>query len=327
MRPWPVNGRPAAYPSSMNTHAATARALKVGIQLPEVEREVRWPELLNMIRAIEDLGFDSIWLGEHLLYRWPDRGPRGPWEAWTMLAAIAATTSRVEFGPLVACTSFHNPALLAKQAATIDEISGGRLILGLGAGWNETEFRAFGFPFDHRVDRFEEAFTVIRTLLRDGAIDFDGRWYQIRDCELLPRGPRRDGPPLMIGSNGPRMLRATVPYVQSWNSWFADIGNRPAGVAALRARVDEACRDVGRDPADVERTVAVMVRMPGGAGRLQGGYAPDEPPPVEGTAEEIADVLRGFAAEGVAHVQLVVDPITLDSIRALAPVLKELDGH
>ncbi len=134
-------------------HAAPTnpgRPLKVGIQLPEVEREVRWPELLDMIRAIEDLGFDSIWLGEHLLYRWADRPPRGPWEAWTMLAAIAAVTTRVEFGPLVACTNFHNPALLAKQAATIDEISGGRFVLGLGAGWNETEFRAYGFPYDHR---------------------------------------------------------------------------------------------------------------------------------------------------------------------------------
>jgi probable F420-dependent oxidoreductase len=309
------------------TLSTSRRPLKVGIQLPEVEREVRWPELLDMIRAIEDLGFDSIWLGEHLLYRWPDRDPRAPWEAWAILAAIAATTSRVEFGPLVACTNFHNPALLAKQASTIDEISGGRLILGLGAGWNETEFRAFGFPYDHRVERFEEAFTVIRTLLQDGAIDFDGRWYQIHDCELLPRGPRPNGPPLMIGSNGPRMLRATAPYVQSWNTWFADIGNRPAGVAPLRARVDDACRGAGRDPAEVERTVAVLVKLPGGVGRLQGSYASDPAPPIEGSPTEIAEILTAYATEGIGHVQLVVDPITIDSIRALGPVLTELDRH
>jgi alkanesulfonate monooxygenase SsuD/methylene tetrahydromethanopterin reductase-like flavin-dependent oxidoreductase (luciferase family) len=319
--------RPVPYASAMATTSTTSRPLKVGIQLPEVERDVRWPELLDMIRAIEDLGFDSIWLGEHLLYRWPDREPRGPWEAWTLMAAIAATTTRVEFGPLVACTNFHNPALLAKQATTIDEISGGRLILGLGAGWNETEFRAYGFPYDHRVDRFEEAFTIIRTLLREGAIDFDGRWYQVRDCELLPRGSRLGGPPLMIGSNGPRMLRATVPYVDSWNSWFVDIGNRPAGIPALRDRVDEACRDVGRDPADLERTVAVMVRLAGGAGRLQGDYAQDSAPPLEGSPVEIAEILRGFAREGISHVQLVVDPITLESIRALQPVLAELDRN
>ena len=301
------------------------RRLKVGIQLPEVEYEVSWRDQLDMIRAIEDLGFDSIWFGEHLLYRWEDRPPRGPWEAWTMLAAIAAVTSRVEFGPLVACTNFHNPALLAKQSATIDEISGGRFILGLGAGWNETEFRAYGFPYDHRVERFEEAFTIIRSLLRDGAVDFDGRWYQVRDCELLPRGPRPGGLPLMIGSNGPRMLRATLPHVDSWNSWFAQTGNRPDGVAPLRELIDETCRDVGRDPAEIERTVAVLVRLTGGSGRLQGDDANDPAPPLEGSPADIAEGLRGFVAEGIAHVQLVVDPITLPSIQALGSVLTELD--
>jgi probable F420-dependent oxidoreductase len=301
------------------------RPLKVGVQLPEVEREVRWPELLDMTRAIEDLGFDSIWVGEHLLYRWPDRPARGPWEAWTLMAGIAAVTSRVEFGPLVACTNFHNPALLAKQAATIDEISGGRFILGLGAGWNETEFRAFGFPYDQRVDRFEEAFTIIRTLLQDGAIDFDGRFYQARDCELLPRGPRSGGPPLLIGSNGPRMLRLTMPYAQAWNSWFADIGNRPDGVGRLREIVDEACRDVGRDPAEIERTVAVLVQGPGGTGRLQGDYAQGAITPLEGSPEVLAESLRAYARAGISHVQLVLDPITLDGIRAVAPVLTELD--
>jgi probable F420-dependent oxidoreductase len=302
-----------------------ARPLKVGVQLPEVEREVRWPELLDMTRAIEDNGFDSVWLGEHLLYRWPDRPPRGPWEAWSLLAATAAVTERIEFGPLVACTAFHNPAVLAKQASTIDEISGGRLILGLGAGWNETEFRAFGIPFDHRVDRFEEAFTIIRTLLQDGAIDFDGTYHQARDCELLPRGPRPSGPPLMIGSNGPRMLRIAAPHVQTWNSWYADTGNSPSGVARLRGVVDEACRDVGRNPADIERTVAVLVRLPGGTGRVQGSYAEAPPPPLEGSPESMADVLRAYAREGIGHVQLVIDPITRESIEALAPVVRALD--
>jgi alkanesulfonate monooxygenase SsuD/methylene tetrahydromethanopterin reductase-like flavin-dependent oxidoreductase (luciferase family) len=301
----------------------TTRPIKVGIQLPEVEREVRWPEQLDMIRAIEDLGFDSIWLGEHLLYRWEDRPPRGPWEAWTMLAAIAAVTHRVEFGPLVACTNFHNPALLAKQAMTIDEISGGRFVLGLGAGWNETEFRAYGFPFDHRIDRFEEAFTIIRALLRDGSIDFDGRFYQARDCELLPRGPRPGGPTLLIGSNGPRMLRLTMRDADAWNSWFDSFGNTPGGIAPLREVVDAACREVGRDPAAVRRTVAVQVRLPGGTGRLQGTDRPQSP--LVGPPTVMADAFRAYAAEGIDEVQLVVDPITLDSIRALAPVLTELD--
>jgi alkanesulfonate monooxygenase SsuD/methylene tetrahydromethanopterin reductase-like flavin-dependent oxidoreductase (luciferase family) len=242
-----------------------------------------------------------------------------------VLAAIAAVTNRIELGPLVACTNFHNPVLLAKQAATIDEVSGGRFVLGLGAGWNETEFRAYGFPYDHRIDRFEEAFTIIRTLLREGAIDFDGRWYQARDCELLPRGPRPGGPPLMIGSIGPRMLHSTMAHADAWNCWFMDIDNRPEGVPAVRAVVDEACRALGRDPADVERTVAVLVHLPGGTGRLAGDATQAAIPPIEGDPAEVAETLRGFAREGIAHVQLVLDPITLESIRALAPVLVELD--
>src|SRR4029453_2259525 len=116
----------------------------------------------------------------------------------------------------------------------------------------ESEFRAFGIPFDHRIDRFEEAFTIVSGLLRDGAIDFDGRYYQARDGELLPRGPRPGGPPLMIGSNGERMLRITAPHVRAWNSWYADTGNAPSGIAPLRDRVDVACRAAGRDPGDVE---------------------------------------------------------------------------
>ena len=143
------------------TTRAKRRPLRVGIQLPEVEREVRWPEVVSMARRADDAGFDAVWFGEHLLYRFADGTSRGPWEAWSMLAAIAAATTTIRLGPLVACTAFHNPAVLAKQADTLDEISGGRFVLGLGAGWNETEFRAFGIPFDHRIDRFEEAFEAM----------------------------------------------------------------------------------------------------------------------------------------------------------------------
>lgn len=302
------------------------RPLKIGVQLPEVEREVRWPEYLAVARRAEAVGFDSLWLGDHLLYRWADgRQARGPWECWTMLAAIAASTDRIQLGPLVASTSFHAPAMLAKKAATIDEISNGRLILGLGAGWNEAEYRAFGFPFDHRISRFEEAFTIIRTLLREGAIDFEGAYYTVRDCQLSPRGPRPEGPPLLLGSSGERMLAIGAPHIDAWNSWFADIGNRPEGVAPLRAKVDEAARAAGRDPSDIERTVAVFVRLTGGEGRVQGDYTKGAPPPVEGPPEAIAEMLRAFAREGIGHVQLVLDPITIASIDELAPVLELLD--
>ena len=146
------------------------------------------------------------------------------------------------------------------MADTIDEISGGRLILGIGAGWNEVEYRMFGFPFDHRVDRFAEAFTIISGLLRDGAIDFAGQYYSARECELRPRGPRPGGPPIMVGSRGPRMLRLTLPTVPIWNGWLCDATNSyPEAYPALVEPVDEACRAVGRDPATVERTVSISV--------------------------------------------------------------------
>jgi len=225
--------------------ATSTRPLRVGVQLPEVEREVRWPEYVEMAKRAEAVGFDSLWLGDHLLYRYDDGSTRGPWEMWTMLAALAASTSRIRLGSLVASTAFHAPAMLAKLATTVDEVSGGRLILGLGAGWNEPEFRAFGFPFDHRIDRFEEAFTIVRTLLQEGAIDFDGRYLQARDAELLPRPSRPGGPPLLIGSIGPRMLRITLPHVQAWNVWYAHTANTPAAPEPHLRLVDEILTRLG----------------------------------------------------------------------------------
>jgi probable F420-dependent oxidoreductase len=281
-----------------------------------------------MARTAEAVGFDSIWLGDHLLYRWPSGETRGPWEAWTTLAGLAEATERVTLGPLVAATAFHAPFMLAKLGATVDEISGGRLVLGLGAGWNETEFAALGAPFDHRVTRFEEAFTIIRTLLSHGAIDFEGEFFQARDAELLPRPSRPGGPPILIGSNGPQMLAATIPYVAAWNSWYEATTNRPDGVAPLRSLVDAAAVGAGRDPAAIERTVAILVRMPGGSGRPSGDTKPRPGvTPLEGPAELIAETLRAYAREGIGHVQLVVDPITEASIAALAPVLELLDRN
>src|SRR5690349_20950243 len=178
------------------------------------DREHNNKRSYDSIRAVsqqaEADGFDSIWLADHLLYRNPGEPTRGIWECWTMLAALAEATQRVEIGSLVVCNSFRNPAILAKMATTADEVSGGRLIVGVGAGWNEPEYEAFGLPFDHRVDRFEEALQILKPLLRNGHVDFAGQYYQARNCEIVPRGPRPEGPPLMVGSEGgPRMLKLT----------------------------------------------------------------------------------------------------------------------
>ena len=301
------------------------RPCRIGVQLPEVERRVEWPELFAMARTAEAVGFDSLWVGDHLLYDLPGGVTRGPWEAWTTLAALAAVTERVELGPFVASTSFHAPAMLAKQAATVDAISGGRLILGLGAGWNEREYRAFGFPYDRRVSRFEEAFTIIRTLLRDGAIDFDGEFYRAENCVLDPGPVRAGGPPLMLGSAGPRMLRIGLPHVDSWNVWWSDYGNTPEGFAAVVERVETAAVATGRAPGEVQATAAVLVHLPGGGGRLMGDGYNAAVPPVQGSTAEIAAHLTAMAGAGASHLQLVLDPITQDSIERLGDVLTRLD--
>jgi alkanesulfonate monooxygenase SsuD/methylene tetrahydromethanopterin reductase-like flavin-dependent oxidoreductase (luciferase family) len=295
---------------------------RVGVQLPEIERAVPWSEMVAMARAAEHAGFDSIWLGDHLLYDLPNGEVRGPWEVWTALAALACVTERVELGPLVASTSFHAPAMLAKLAATVDAISGGRLLLGLGAGWNQREYSAFGFPYDKRISRFEEAFTIIRELVRTGRSDFRGVYYDVADCVLDPRPVRPGGPPLMLGSVSPRMMRIGLPHVDAWNVWWSDYGNDAQGFAAVRTRVEDAIEQAGRAPGEVEATAAVLVQLPGGIGRLMGETYNDRTVrPV--LVSDLAEHLRAMAAAGAAHLQLVLDPITLESIDAVGAAVRQ----
>ena len=297
------------------------RPLRVGIQLPEVEREVRWPELASMARRAEAVGFDSVWVGDHYLYRDDGRPERGPWEAWTTLAALAAVTERVTLGPLVACAGFHAPAVLAKTAATVDEISGGRLVLGIGAGWNRTEFDALGIPYDRRASRFEEAFEVVRRLLAGEHVTFDGQFVEVRDAVLLPTPGRRV--PLMVGSTGARVLRAALPHADAWNTWFDAYGNSVEGFGEVNAWVSDVTADVGRDPAAVERSACVLVAIDGGRGER-----PSDPasPHVSGSPGEIAAHLRALADAGADEAIVVADPITEDSIRWFAGALAALDG-
>jgi len=293
--------------------------MKIGVQLPEVEREVSWTEFRDIAVTAEDSGFDSIWVGDHLLFRDDVTGTRGPHEAWSTLAALAEATNRVELGPLVAATSFHSPAMIAKKAATVDEISGGRLVLGLGAGWNLSEFRAFGFPYDNRVSRFEEAFTIIRTLLRDGEIDYEGRYYTLRDMELTPAA--RPDMKIMVGSNGPRMLRITAPHVDLWNTWHVWFGNNPSGLAPLINVLETACADVGRDPSEIEKTAAIYVQLSRGKGRVAGSEDRPQAAPISGSHDEIARSIAAFADAGMDHIQVVLDPIDADAVEELAAII------
>jgi alkanesulfonate monooxygenase SsuD/methylene tetrahydromethanopterin reductase-like flavin-dependent oxidoreductase (luciferase family) len=295
------------------------RPCKVGVQLPEVERFVPWPDYLDLARRAEAAGLDSIWVGDHLLYDLPDGSTRGPYEAWTTLAAIAAVTERVEIGPLVASTSFHAPAMLAKQAATVDAISGGRLIMGLGAGWNRREYDAFGFAYDRRVSRFEEALAILVPLLREGRTTFHGQFYDVDDCVIDPRPVRPGGPPIMLGSNSPRMLGIGLPVVDAWNVWWSIYDNSVERFAEVRAEVDAATPE-GRS---VEATAAVLVTLPGGRGRLMGDHYDTDVTTV--TPDDLADHVRGLAAAGATHLQLVLDPITAESIDVVGEVLADLD--
>lgn len=287
--------------------------MKIGVVVPleadtETQQIARYAETRAFAQQAEAAGFDSIWIYDHLLFRFPERPTEGIWEAWTVLSALAEATRRVELGTLVLCSPFRNPAILAKMAITLDEVSSGRLILGLGAGWHQPEFDAFGLPFDHKVDRFEEALQIIVPLLREGRVTFRGAYHSAVDCEIVPRGPRPDGPPILIASSGPRMLRLTARYADSWNTaWYGQAG----AVAEPRAALESACAAEGRDPATLDVTVGVNVDY----------SAASAEEALTGPPEAIAAGLRGYADAGVGHVICALNSTNAASLTQLTEAL------
>lgn len=307
-------------------------------------RTARWSELREMARTAEAVGFERLFVPDHLLFRTSppenhiqasvaEGRTRGVWEAWTILAALAEATDRIHLGPLVACSSFRNPAIFAKMADTLDEVSDGRVILGLGSGWHEPEYEAFGMPYDHRVGRFEEALQIIVPLLREGRVDFEGQYYQARDCELAPRGPRPTGLPIMVGAIRPRMMRLTAQYADIYDAdYLLDVGEVERRFAAIGA----ACAKVGRDPASIERTAGVRLALasslPSGATSTGDGIAAFDMDGMSqearmGTAEELITHIREFEAVGVEHLTLAVPyPTGAKGVEALAPLLEAVHG-
>lgn len=295
--------------------------MKIGVVVPleadpQTGQVVPYAETRAFALQAEAAGFDSIWLYDHLLFRFPGRPTEGIWEAWTVYSALAEATSRVELGTLVLCMPFRHPAVLAKMAVTLDEVSNGRVILGLGAGWHQPEFDAFGIPFDHKVDRFEEALQIMVPLLREGRVSFEGTHYRAVDCEMIPRGPRPSGPPILIASSGPRMLRLTARYADSWNT--AWLGQADA-LAGRRAAMAEACAAEGRDPATLEVTVGVSVDYSAPSENAEGG--PDAAKALSGSPEEVAAGLRGYAQAGAGHVICALEPTNAASLARLAEAL------
>lgn len=274
--------------------------MKIGFILPlgeseETGRPPSYKEVHSLATQAEGAGLDSVWVYDHLLYRFPEQETVGVWECWSMLSALAQATERVELGTLVMPVSWRNPALLAKMATTVDEISNGRLILGLGTGFHQPEFDAFGYPFDHLVDRFEEGMEIITSLLRTGKVDFNGTYFDAPNGEIRPRGPREEGIPILVASRGPRMLRLTAKYADSWNTaWHGTVD----GSAGRREDLERACAEVGRDPKSIEITAGVHVGFPEEIKRS--GVNPDAT--LSGTPEAIAEAFRGYEAAGVSHI-------------------------
>jgi alkanesulfonate monooxygenase SsuD/methylene tetrahydromethanopterin reductase-like flavin-dependent oxidoreductase (luciferase family) len=292
--------------------------MKVGVVLPIGGGDgpdggmPSWPHLLAMARATEESGLDSGWIADHFLYRGPDGSEAGMQEAWTALSAVAAATSRIELGPIVLCASFRNPGLTAKMAATLDEISGGRLVLGVGCGWHEPEYDALGLPFEHRVGRFEEWLEIVVRLLRGERLSYEGTFHHAADAILLPAPARRI--PILVAAKRPRMLELTARWADAWNTaWYGAPDDRlHEQLAALAAAEVAAGREVG----SVERTVGLIVRDPD-----QPVAEPDERG-LAGSVDDLARTLDAYRDLGIATVQAILEPMTVRSVERLATAVR-----
>ena len=292
--------------------------MKIGVLInhgenPESGEVPTYAEIREMALAIEENGFDSAWVVDHLFFRPEAHKTVGIWECWTLLTALAEATSRIELGTLVLCNPFRDPALLAKMAHTLDEVSLGRLILGMGCGWHQPEFDAFGFPFDYRVSRFDEALQIIRPLLDGKSVDFDGKFYQVKDCVISPLGPRSGGIPLLVASKSPRMVQLTARYADQWNTaWLGD----PEPLGERIAMMKQACLDEKRDPATLAITVGTSVAFPDlGEGR---SFAAD---PFVGSLDEIAAAFLAYEKAGADHLQIGISPYGLPALIRLAEAM------
>jgi alkanesulfonate monooxygenase SsuD/methylene tetrahydromethanopterin reductase-like flavin-dependent oxidoreductase (luciferase family) len=295
--------------------------MKIGLTLPQAVTDdgvtPRYRAIRDAALQAEADGFDSVWVSDHLLFQWDGNPPTGVWEGMTLLAALAEATERVELGALVLCTAFRNPALLAKMASALDEVSDGRFIFGVGAGWHKPEFDAFGYPFDHLASRFEEAMAIILPLLREGKVDFTGAFEQAPNCINEPRGPRPAGPPVLMGTQGPRLLRLAAREADAWNAcWLG----RAAELPEKLTKFHEALADVGRNQGDIDLTVGQLVtfaevaegvEFPGGAERF--------------TFQDPADLAREWSKyeeQGVSHLIIWFMPETERTTQLLADALR-----
>jgi alkanesulfonate monooxygenase SsuD/methylene tetrahydromethanopterin reductase-like flavin-dependent oxidoreductase (luciferase family) len=311
-------------PAPLGRFPDTTRPMGIGLMLPTSDERgpdgaPRFQELVEIVQTAEELGFDSVWAPDHFVYRYPGIDEVfGVWEAWTLLAGLAAKTTRLTLSVFVTGLVFRNPGVVAKMAEAHDEISGGRFILGLGAGSRKPDFDFLGLPFDHRASRSEEAVAIISALLREGQADIQGRFFEATNAHNQPRGPRgtEGGPPILIGTRGPRMLRLTARYADAWNG---DWHRATATLIPLLAEVDAACADAGRDPATLVRTAGSNFALPGNYDA--------RPNPITGSVKEMADAILSFQALGLRHYVVGLDPVTPRSLEQFARVIELVDRN
>ena len=302
------------------------RSLEIGLVLPMEESwtdgaTARWVEIRELAVRAEEIGFDAVWIPDELLWRPPDGQVRGWWECVAMAGAVAASTSRIKVGTWILSALHRNPGLTAKAVETLDEISAGRFVFGLGSGHAGRQAHAFGLPEDHVIGRFEEALEIIVPLLRGGRADFEGTYHAARDLEHRPVGPRPGRIPLMIGAKGPKMLRLAARHADVW-SWYVEERSDLVEFGPRLAALEAACLEVGRDPATIGRSAGIVVEP-----TAVTGAADVLAVPVHGSAEEIADGLRAFGAGGFTQLELLLWPRTLAALDAMAPVLELLEGN
>lgn len=321
-------------------------AVKIGLCLPLSDLTAggagrSFAQVAADARRAEELGFDSVWVSDHLFIEAAPGLRRGSVECLSALAAIATQTSRVLLGSLVICNAFRHPGMLAKQAGTIQDISQGRLILGVGAGWHRPEFDAFGLPFDHRVARLEESIPALKALLHGERVTRVGRFYQFQEAELLPRPP--SPPPVWLAAFGERMLRLTAQVADGWN--FAWCGGDPEPFRRALANVRRLCAAAGRDPdaieisagvltlplADGEDTAQAFARLQQVAPQWRGQTLEQFRARVlAGPPDEILAGLQRLIAAGAQHLLISAapaplaryDPAAIERIGALLPVLR-----
>lgn len=299
------------------------RPMGIGFMMPISDRSAfggtpRFQDMLACAQTAEAAGYDSCWVPDHFIMKLESEGfvTRGVWEGWTTLAALAACTKTITLGVFVTATSFRHPGIIAKMAENLDEISNGRFVLGIGAGWHEPEYEMFQLPFDYRVSRFEDAIAIVSDMLRTGTSTHEGRFYSTRDAVNLPRGPRAEtgGPPILIGTKSPRMLRLAAQYADAWNT---DWHHSASEIVGMIETLEQACRDVGRDPATMVKTSGSNIAMD--------GYLGIRPNPITGDAAAIAGAIDEFRRLGLKHYVAGLDPCTPKSIEQFARVIEILD--